>query len=89
MTLFEWLFRNRRTGQITIGQWPNAAAKTTVVSGIVHWLFPDDLVGKFARVISVGSLVIWALQELLGGVNPARRMNGLSSLVLLARRLLR
>lgn len=89
MNVFDWLFRNRETGEITLGQAPNTAIKVSVVSGIVHWLFPDDTIGKLARVVSIGSLVIWALDEVFRGVNPSRRINGLGSLAMQVRRLLR
>lgn len=89
MNAFDWLFRNRETGEITIAQSPNAPAKVMVVSAIVGWLFPDDAVGKFARVVSVGSFTIWALQEFFAGVNPSRRISGFGALALQLRTLLR
>ncbi|MCJ2062067.1 hypothetical protein MKK63_05045 [Methylobacterium sp. J-088] len=78
----DWLFRNRKTGALTVGQWPN----------LPLWLFGGFTLGAWAaqtnqslaRWLSVGAdlaLAWWALDELLRGVNPWRRFLGAGTLV--------
>ena len=75
--MFDWLFRNRQTGEITIGQRPNAA----IIIFVVAWaarriLEPTGSVGTALDVIVTGSITVWALDELIRGVNPWRRILG-------------
>ena len=75
--MFDWLFRNRQTGETTIGQRPNAA----IIIFAVAWaarriLVPTGSVGTALDVIVTGSLAFWALDELIRGVNPWRRILG-------------
>jgi len=75
--VFDWLFRNRQTGETTIGQRPNAA----IIIFAVAWaarriLVPTGSVGTALDVIVTGSLAFWALDELIRGVNPWRRILG-------------
>ena len=81
---FEWLFRNRRTGAITIAQFPN----------LPLWIFFGALLlrriadpGGAARtlldVVSTLALGWWAGDELFRGVNPFRRILGGGVLTLL------
>jgi hypothetical protein len=78
----DWLFRNRRTGGLTVAQWPN----------LPLWLFGGLSLGAWAaqtnqplaRWLSVGAdlaLAWWALDELLRGVNPWRRFLGAGTLI--------
>lgn len=81
----DWLFRNRSTGALTIGQWPN----------LPLWLFGGLSLGAWAAQgnqilaewLSLGAdlaLAWWALDELLRGVNPWRRFLGAGTLIALA-----
>ena len=72
-----WLFEDRRTGRIVIGQSPNflmllflAATASRLVEG------RQGTIGKAIRGVQAGSLGLWALDEVLRGVNPARRLGG-------------
>jgi hypothetical protein len=78
----DWLFRDRKTGAITIGQWPN----------LPLWLFGGLTLGTWwaqgsaalASWLSVGAdlaLAWWAADELLRGVNPWRRLLGAATLI--------
>jgi hypothetical protein len=78
-----WLFVNRRTGRITVAQWPN----------VPLWIYlgltlaeragrPTGTVQTALRVLADIALLFWALDELARGVNPFRRILG--SAVLLA-----
>ena len=67
---FRWFFENRRTGRITIGQWPN----------LPLWIF---LVATLLRLgaLATIALVVWAGDEIIRGVNPFRRLLGAAVLL--------
>ena len=72
-----WLFRNRRTGRITIAQFPNAALGLFLIGSVLRWLLSPA--GPFATALTViadGGLIWWAIDELIRGVNPWRRLLG-------------
>jgi type IV secretory pathway VirB2 component (pilin) len=88
MRWLDWFFRDRRTGRIVIGQWPNlwlwifgAASLVEIAVGA------QGMIGIAARVIATVFLVMWAGDELLRGVNPWRRCLGSAVLIGLAIRL--
>jgi hypothetical protein len=73
----DWLFRSRTTGRITIAQFPNAALGLFLIASLVRSPFdPTGWPGAALRVLATGGLVWWAVDELLRGVNPWRRMLG-------------
>jgi hypothetical protein len=83
--MIHWLFRNRRTGKITIVQLPNVPL---AVFGVV-WLLrrvahPNGALDTALAVVGTIALVVWAGDELLRGVNPFRRLLGAAVLVALA-----
>lgn len=39
--ILQWLFRNRRTGAITIAQMPNFVLWVVVIASIVRWMWPS------------------------------------------------
>jgi hypothetical protein len=72
----DWLLRDRRTGRITFVQWPNPPlwvwVATTVVAGL--GLYPSR--AEEIHWIGAGALIAWGADEILRGVNPARRLLG-------------
>jgi hypothetical protein len=75
--LTDWLFRNRQTGERTIGQTPNAAIIVFVVAWVLRRIFePSGVLGTVLDVVVVGAIVFWALDEIVRGVNPWRRILG-------------
>lgn len=75
--MFDWLFRNRQTGETTIGQRPNAAIIIFAVAWVARRIVaPTGSVGTALDVIVTGSLIFWALDEMVRGVNPWRRILG-------------
>lgn len=75
--VFEWLLRNRQTGEITIGQWPNASLLVFLGAWTLgRVLNPSDGLDTVLTVVATGALMIWALDELVRGVNPWRRILG-------------
>jgi hypothetical protein len=74
---FDWLFRDRQTGEVVIGQMPNAPLIIFLVASVAKRLLdPDGSVGTALEVVVVGSLLWWAGDEVLRGVNPFRRILG-------------
>lgn len=77
MALFNWLFRDRRTGRITVAQFPNVPLGLFLAASILRWLLdPAGSLDTALRLIVTGGLIWWAADELLRGVNPWRRLLG-------------
>ena len=77
-----WFFRNRHTGEITVGQRPNAALVVWLLASALKLLFdPSGAIGTALAVVATGALLVWAADELLRGVNPFRRALGTGVLV--------
>jgi hypothetical protein len=74
-----WLFRNRRTGRITVAQWPNIPLWGFLLGSLVlRFLHPSGSVEAALRIGAVSCLLIWAADELIRGVNPFRRFLGVA-----------
>jgi hypothetical protein len=88
--VFDWLFRNRQTGEITIGQRPNAAIIIFAIAWVARRILePTGSVGTALDVIVTGSITVWALDELIRGVNPWRRILGATVLTFVVAGLVR
>ena len=75
--MIDWLFRNRQTGEITIGQRPNAAVIVFGAAWLLRAVFdPTGWLGTAFDVVVTGALGWWALDEVVRGVNPWRRILG-------------
>ena len=73
----DWLFRSRTTGWITIVQFPNASLWLFLVASLLRSVFdPAGWPGTALRVLATGGLVWWAVDEVVRGVNPWRRLLG-------------
>jgi hypothetical protein len=80
--LLLWCFRNRETGSITVAQTPNLALSVFLVSAAISWLGPPNgAISIGAKVGAAGSLIVWALDEVVRGVNPWRRFLGAAVLI--------
>ncbi|MBK4348869.1 hypothetical protein [Lacisediminihabitans changchengi] len=77
----DWMFRNRETGKITIGQPANLSQKLFQGITLVGIFLPRGPVRTTAAVGAVGALTWWASDELVRGVNPFRRLSGAVTLV--------
>jgi hypothetical protein len=84
-SLFGWLFRSRRTGQITIAQFPNLALWLFFITIVLRLIVAP---GTRARTAldgaGVAALGWWAVDEVIRGVNPWRRILGLGGCTLVA-----
>jgi hypothetical protein len=78
----DWLFRNRRTGAITVAQLPNLPLAVFIAAEIAGRLVPSaSRPATVFRAVAAVSLILWSLDEILRGVNPFRRILGLAVLV--------
>ena len=85
----EWLFRDRRTGEVVIAQWPNLPLIVFLAASVAkRFLDPAGGFGTVLTVVVLGSLLWWAGDEVLRGVNPFRRILGAVVIALTAGRLL-
>ena len=81
----DWLFRDRQTGAITIAQWPNLPLWLFLALTLAAWLASGaEPLGSWLAIGADVALGWWAVDELVRGVNPWRRMLGLATLVGLA-----
>lgn len=88
--MIDWLFRNRRTGEITIAQFPNLSIGIFLVTAFVRFaVSPTGTSATILDLIATGALLWWGVDEIVRGVNPFRRMLGtavvLGQLILLMR----
>ena len=76
----DWFLRDRGTGRITLVQWPNPALWVWVVATVVSGSGLHASGAQEVRWIGSGALIAWGADEMLRGVNPARRLLGLGVL---------
>ena len=72
-----WWFTNRVSGRITVAQFPNVSLVVFVSAALAGRLL--DHHHQISRVLSdvaAGAILVWALDEILRGVNPWRRVLG-------------
>jgi hypothetical protein len=75
--MIDWLFRNRKTGRITIAQFPNVPLAIFLAASVARWLLdPGERLDSGLRVLGTGGLIWWAVDETMRGVNPWRRLLG-------------
>jgi len=81
---FDWTFRSRKTGRITIAQFPNWSLSIFLVGSLARRSFhPTGTARSFVAVMVAVSLGWWALDEIIRGVNPWRRCLGATVLAVL------
>ncbi|MBB2961254.1 hypothetical protein [Methylobacterium sp. R2-1] len=84
---FDWFFRDRRSGAVVIGQWPNWPLWIFAAASALEWLLEATMPGLPAPVfaglgvVALLSLTVWALDEIVRGVNPWRRCLGAAVLI--------
>lgn len=76
--VWRWWFEDRRTGQITIAQFPNWPLWAIGVAWMVGRVADDgSVVADIATVTATGLWFVWGADELVRGVNPWRRLLGI------------
>jgi hypothetical protein len=80
---FDWLFRSRDNGRITIIQWPNFLLWIVIGCDVGAALWhPSGVTGGIVHWTGRGAISVWSLDEIGRGANPFRRALGI---VVLAR----
>jgi hypothetical protein len=88
--VIDWMFRNRRTGALTVAQLPNASLGVFLVATAVRLLAsPHGGLRTAINLIVTVALLVWAADEVIRGVNPFRRLLGGAVLAAVAIGLLR
>lgn len=82
VTSWRWWFENRKTGEITVAQFPNWPLWAIGGGWLVRLAFddgstPHDVVGWAIH----GLWLYWGTDELVRGVNPWRRLLGVTVIV--------
>jgi hypothetical protein len=70
-----------RNGRSHIAQAPNLVLWVVIAAGVLHWILPSS--GNMSVVITIVfkcGLLVWAVDELLRGVNPWRHCLGVAVL---------
>jgi len=66
-----------QNGGSTLSQWPNPALAVWLVSVVVGWTgMLGSARGETLAGVGRGALVVWALDELVRGASPVRRLLG-------------
>lgn len=75
--MVDWVFRDRRTGRIVVGQWPTAPLGVWLGATVLRWLLDPGGGWRTALDVVAGvALAVWAVDEIVRGVNPWRRALG-------------
>lgn len=76
---WNWMFRSRQTGQISIVESPNVLLSLWLATVVLRWtLRPSGVLADVVHVVGSGALVLWAVDELVRGLNPFRRALGVA-----------
>jgi hypothetical protein len=82
LTGWQWFFCSRQTGRVSIGSWPNVPLWTWIATAVARRLpFVDGRAHTVLGLVGSLALLVWAVDELLRGVNPWRRLLGLGVLL--------
>jgi hypothetical protein len=65
-----------RHGRLAVAQWPNAALWVWLAARVLDWADLTSLDEQTLRGIGTGALLVWALDEVLRGASPFRRVLG-------------
>jgi len=75
--VFDWLFRDRKTGKVVIAQLPNLTLSLFLAAAATRWLLhPAGTAGTIVSVVATLAVTWWATDEVARGVNPFRRALG-------------
>ncbi len=74
---FDWWFRNRHTGKITIGQFPNWPLLAIAIGWLIRFITAEGTTVHTGVGWAVTALwLYWGADEIVRGVNPWRRALG-------------
>lgn len=70
-------FRDPRTGEVVVAQWPNAPLWIFLIATAVRLVVsPSGGVGTLVSLVAAVGLVWWAADEIVRGASPFRRVAG-------------
>jgi hypothetical protein len=75
-----WWFRSK-DGKLAVGQPPNPALLVFIAAALIGLLDLSDRHATIVQGIADGALLVWALDELVRGASPFRRVLGAVVLV--------
>ncbi len=89
--MIDWAFKSRVTGRLVIAQFPNLSLSLYLATKALDWILSRDTeidvvsrhpTSLMLAVRCLGAILLtwWALDELIRGVNPWRRLLGLLGL---------
>jgi len=70
-----WWLRDNN-GRVIVAQWPSPALWVWIVAALLTWTAALAAHEVAVTGIGRGALIVWALDELVRGVNPFRRLLG-------------
>lgn len=72
-----WMFEDRTSGQLVIAQFPNAPLWVFLASAAARVILqPTGIAASALEIVGSVALFVWAVMEIVQGVNPARRLLG-------------
>ncbi|HSL57137.1 MAG TPA: hypothetical protein VK866_04775 [Acidimicrobiales bacterium] len=78
----DWWFRDRTSGELVVAQAPNAPILVFIAAWAVRRIAdPEGALDRVLDITGTVALVVWALDEVVRGVNPWRRLLGTVVLV--------
>lgn len=87
--MIDWAFRDRVRGGYTIAQIPNVSMAIFLAATVARRILqPEGAAGAVLSDVATASLAWWAVDELVRGVNPWRRLLGVGGLAWVAARLI-
>ena len=79
-TSASWWFRDS-DGRLTLWQWPNPALCVWLVAVVLGWFDLSAAQATAVDGVRHGALIVWALDEVVRGASPFRRVLGAVVLV--------
>jgi len=77
-----WWFTSRQDGRFVLAQLPNPALAVWIAAVVWRSVAnPTGLQRATLDGVAAGALIVWALDEVIRGVNPFRRLLGVVVLV--------
>jgi hypothetical protein len=81
LTAWQWAFRDRRTGRVSIASWPNIPLWIWIATAVARRMpFVHGRADTALAFAGSVALVAWGIGELWRGVNPWRRLLGFAVL---------
>ena len=85
LAVIDWLFRDRATGRLVIAQFPNPPLWVFFATVVGRWFVDEGSTAHdVLRGIGLAALAWWAVDEIVRGANPWRRLLGVGGLVVVA-----